>query len=391
MKRIMILMFGIMSAIIVNAQTMQLNKTSKSPFNYSVKVPDGNYRVTVTLGSRKKSGNTVVRAENRRLLLEEVPTKKGEFKTYSFVVNKRSTYINGKISVNIKPREKYYNTWDDSLNLEFNGKAPAVKEIKVEPDTVATTLFLCGNSTVVDQSNEPWASWGQMIPRWFDDKVCISNNAESGLTAATFLASNRLEKILSMMRKGDYVICEFGHNDQKEHKAGSGAWYNFSYNLKIFIDKVRAAGGNIIFVTPTQRRAFDDETHTKILETHKDYPDAMRAVAKREGVPVIELHDMTRTFFETLGYENSKRALVHYPANTFPNQPKALADNTHFNPYGAYEVSKMVIMGLKRLNAPLTKHLRKDWKDYNPAQPDDFNKFVWYPAVNSEVAKPDGN
>ena len=117
----------------------------------------------------------------------------------------------------------------------------------------------------------------------------------------------------------------------------------------------------------------------------------MRAVAKREGVPVIELHDMTRTFFETLGYENSKKSLVHYPANTYPNQPKALADNTHFNPYGAYEVAKMVVMGMKQLNLPIVKCLRADWKDFNPAQPDDFNKFVWYPSVNQDVTKPDGN
>ena len=95
------------------------------------------------------------------------------------------------------------------------------------------------------------------------------------------------------------MICEFGHNDQKEKSAGCGAWYNSSYNLKKFIDEVRKKGGNIIFVTPTQRRMFDKATHSKIQETHGDYPDAMRAVAKREGVPVIELHGMTRTFFET--------------------------------------------------------------------------------------------
>lgn len=266
-----------------------------------------------------------------------------------------------------------------------------MKEVKIERDTTATTIFLCGNSTVVDQPYEPWASWGQMIPRWFGPEVAISNNAESGLTAGSFLGSYRLDKILTMMKKGDYVICEFGHNDQKEKMAGAGAWYNFSYNLKVFIDKVRAKGGNIIFVTPTQRRRFDDATHSKILETHGDYPDAMRAVAKREGVPVIELHDMTRTFFETLGYENSKKALVHYPANTFPGQDKPLADNTHFNPYGAYEIAKMVVMGMKQLHLPIVKYLRSDWKDFNPAQPDDYNKFVWYNSVQQDVTKPDGN
>lgn len=367
------------------------NAKSNAPFTRNIEVPDGNYKVTVVLGSKKKAGNTVVRAENRRLMVDEVATKKGQFKTVEFVVNKRTPEIEKGKRVKVKDREKNYNTWDNAINLEFTGAAPAVKEVKIERDTTATTIFLCGNSTVVDQPYEPWASWGQMIPRWFGPEVAISNNAESGLTAGSFLGSYRLDKILTMMKKGDYVICEFGHNDQKEKMAGAGAWYNFSYNLKVFIDKVRAKGGNIIFVTPTQRRRFDDATHSKILETHGDYPDAMRAVAKREGVPVIELHDMTRTFFETLGYENSKKALVHYPANTFPGQDKPLADNTHFNPYGAYEIAKMVVMGMKQLNLPIVKYLRSDWKDFNPAQPDDYNKFVWYNSVQQDVTKPDGN
>lgn len=381
----------------ISAQTIQLdlskaqNVKSNAPFTRNIEVPDGNYKVTVVLGSKKKAGNTVVRAENRRLMVDEVATKKGQFKTVEFVVNKRTPEIEKGMRVKVKDREKNYNTWDNAINLEFTGAAPAVKEVKIERDTTATTIFLCGNSTVVDQPYEPWASWGQMIPRWFGPEVAISNNAESGLTAGSFLGSYRLDKILTMMKKGDYVICEFGHNDQKEKMAGAGAWYNFSYNLKVFIDKVRAKGGNIIFVTPTQRRRFDDATHSKILETHGDYPDAMRAVAKREGVPVIELHDMTRTFFETLGYENSKKALVHYPANTFPGQDKPLADNTHFNPYGAYEIAKMVVMGMKQLNLPIVKYLRSDWKDFNPAQPDDYNKFVWYNSVQQDVTKPDGN
>lgn len=381
----------------ISAQTIQLdlskaqNVKSNAPFTRNIEVPDGNYKVTVVLGSKKKAGKTVVRAENRRLMVDEVATKKGQFKTVEFVVNKRTPEIEKGKRVKVKDREKNYNTWDNAINLEFTGAAPAVKEVKIERDTTATTIFLCGNSTVVDQPYEPWASWGQMIPRWFGPEVAISNNAESGLTAGSFLGSYRLDKILTMMKKGDYVICEFGHNDQKEKMAGAGAWYNFSYNLKVFIDKVRAKGGNIIFVTPTQRRLFDDATHSKIQETHGDYPDAMRAVAKREGVPVIELHDMTRTFFETLGYENSKKALVHYPANTFPGQDKPLADNTHFNPYGAYEIAKMVVMGMKQLNLPIVKYLRSDWKDFNPAQPDDYNKFVWYNSVQQDVTKPDGN
>lgn len=380
-------------AATLSAQTIDTDmKPSKSvkPFYYSVEVPDGNYKVTVTLGSKKRAAATVVRAEARRLFVDETVTKKNRPVTVSFIVNKHSARINDRTSVKLKADEQGSPNWDDKLTLEFTGAAPAVEHIHIERDTTATTLWLCGNSTVVDQPKEPYTSWGQMVPVWFNDKMAVGNLAESGLTAGSFLAQNRLDKILSMMKKGDYVFCEFGHNDQKEKGPGMGAWYNFAFNLKKYIDLVRAKGGTIVFVTPTQRRFFD-KTRTKILETHGDYPDAMRAVAKREHVPVIELHDMTRTFFEALGYENSTRALVHYPAGTFPYQTKALADNTHFNPYGAYEVAKMVVMGMKALRLPIVKDLRPDWKDYDPAKPDDFKTFKWYPSSRIDVRKPDGN
>ena len=394
MRRILLLLTIVsLYSIKVRAQVVDtvLNKVSERPFYFSVPVEDGNYKVTVTLGNKKKAAQTVVRAESRRLMVENCVTKKGKFETYSFIVNKRSQEIPGGGKVSLKPRELDYLNWDSLLTLEFNGAAPAVQRICIEPDTTATTIFLCGNSTVVDQELEPWASWGQMIPRWFTDKVAISNHAESGLTVRTFLDGHRLDKVLSMLKKGDYVVCEFGHNDQKEKRPGDGAWYHFAHGLKTFIDRVRAANGHIIFITPTQRRSFDEATHTKIQETHLDYPDAMRAVAKREGVPVIELHDMTRTFFEALGYEGSKKALVHYPANTFPGQDKPLADNTHFNPYGAYEVAKMVVMGMKQLQLPVIGELKTDWQDFDAAHPDDPDAFVWYQAQKQDVIKPDGN
>ena len=397
MKRRHILAALCLAVLPAMAQTGTFDVNINSPQYFSVQVPDGNYLVTVTLGSKKRKAETVVRAESRRLMVENAATRKGQLTDYSFIVNKRSpayTVVTDKgvreERVKLKEREYDYLNWDDSLTLEFNGAAPAVARIKIEPDTTATTIFLCGNSTVVDQDSEPWASWGQMIPRWFDSSVAISNHAESGLTARTFLGGNRLEKILTMMRPGDYVVCEFGHNDEKEKRPGDGAWYHYVYNLKIFIDKVRQAGGHIIFCTPTQRRAWqDDNIHLK--DTHGDFPAAMRSVAEREGVPVIDLNNMTRTFFETLGFEGSKKALVHYPANTYPGQDKALADNTHFNPYGAYEVAKMVVAGMQRLDLPFMKGLRPDWTGYDPAVPDDPAAFRWYDAKVKDVRKPDGN
>ena len=393
MKKICLLLVAFwISLLSLQAQVVDtiLNRVGDKPFSFSVPVPDGNYKVTVTLGAKKRAAQTVVRAESRRHYTDLVSTRKGKFQTVSFIVNKHNPVIEGDVRVKLKPREVGYKNWDDSLNLSFCGPAPAVQRIQIEPATDVTTVFLCGNSTVVDQENEPWASWGQMITRWFTPEVAIANFAESGLSCTTFLAQLRLDKILSQLKKGDYVIVEFGHNDEKEKKPGDGAWYSYSRNLKIFVDRVRQAGGTIIFCTPTARRFFNEDQKT-LQNTHGDYPEAMKTVARRENVPVIDLTQMSTTFYETLGFEGSKKSLVHYPANTFANQDKPLADNTHFNPFGAWEIAKMIVMGLKQIDSPLAGCLRADWQDFDPAHPDNPDTFVWHMSDGGNLTKPDGN
>ena len=244
MKQLLFLTLALAANLSLRAQTIDtlLYISSVNPIDFSVKVPDGNYRVTVTLGSKKRAAQTIVRAESRRHYTDVVTTKKGQFQTVTFTVNKHEPLIDGTTSVKLKPRELHYKNWDNALNLQFCGSAPAVQRITIEPDSQAVTVFLCGNSTVVDQEEEPWASWGQMITRWFDERVVIANYAESGLSATTFLAQLRLDKIMTQLRQGDYVICEFGHNDEKEKRPGDGAWYSYSRNLKIFADRVRQKG-----------------------------------------------------------------------------------------------------------------------------------------------------
>ena len=363
-------------------------ENSNEPFFFSVAVPDGNYRVTVQIGSKKKAGVTTLKGECRRLFIDNLKTKKGEIVTKSFIVNKRDSKIDEKENVGLKDRERGSLTWDEKLTLEINGSAPVIESITIEPANVPT-VYLCGNSTVVDQRNEPWASWGQMIPVFFNDQVAISNHAESGLAARSFLGSRRLKKILTTLKPGDFVFVEFGHNDSKEKGAGAGAYFSYMYNLKIFVDEVRAKGATPVLVTPTQRRQFDD--NAKIRNTHGEYPDAMKFLAQKENVALIDLNAMTKTLFEAMGVEPSKNALVHYPAHTFPGQEKPLADNTHFNPYGAYEVAKCVMEGIRQSDLSLKSYIREGYAPFNPAQPDAFETYHWDPSPFSEIEKPDGN
>lgn len=389
MKRITSIM-ALALSLTASAQSFHYDLSSRDGQKYSIseKVPDGNYRVTVTLGSKKKAGSTVVRGESRRLFIENEVTKKKETKVISFLINKRNTKISDKESVRIKDREKTKLNWDDELTLEITGDYSTVQSIDIERDETAPTIFLCGNSTVVDQDEEPWASWGQMIPRWLNDKICVANYAESGETASTFIGVGRLKKALTQMKKGDYIFMEFGHNDQKQKGPGTGAYYNFATALKTFIDEARQRGATPIFVTPTQRRSFKNG---KIEETHANYPEAMKWVAEREKVALIDLHEMTRTFYEAMGEEASKRAFVHYPANTYPGQTTALADNTHFNPYGAYELAKCIIEGWRTACPELMQYVRPEYQKFDPAHPDDRDAFHWVDSEKVDIVKPDGN
>lgn len=368
--------------------TSPVSKKQNRPMFFSVRVPEGDYKVTVTLGSRQYAGITALRAETRRMVVERIITKKGELRDVTFNVNVKTAYIDGQKTVKLQNREKEDWGWDNRLTLEFNGERPAVSRIRIEPNQPKTKIWLCGNSTVTDQDGEPYTSWGQILPYWFDENVSVENIAMSGLRTTSFIAQNRLAKIVQEANPGDYVLIEFGHNDEKDKSPGSGAWYNFTYNLKQFIDKLRPKGVNIILATPTERRNFKNG---KICATHGDYPDATRTVAKREGLPLIDLTASTTELYNAMGDSLSKRLLVHYPANSYPGQEKELKDNTHSNAFGAYEICKLVVMGLKSNGIEVVKYLRPDWKDFNPQSYDDWQRFYWPATPMNYSEKPAGN
>jgi lysophospholipase L1-like esterase len=360
---------------------------SDKPFYFSVKVPEGNYKVTLTLGNAKAATATTVKAESRRLMLENVITKAGEFVTQTFIVNIKDKQINTTEKVSLKPRENGKLDWDDRLSLEFDLN-PTVAAVKIEKVEDQITVFLAGNSTVVNQDDEPWAAWGQMIPRFFKPGVAISNHAESGLTLGSFLGSKRLQKILSIIKPGDYLFVEFGHNDQKEKGTNDGAWKSYTERMKLFIGEAKKKGAIPVIVTSTARRNFDSTGHN--VNSLGDYPAAARKAAQDEGVAMIDLNEMSTRFYEALGAEASKKALVHYPANTFPGQDKPLADNTHFNPYGAYELAKCIVEGIKLNKLGLAKFLI-DAPAFNPSNPDAVDGFYWPQSPRAATVKPDGN
>jgi lysophospholipase L1-like esterase len=156
--------------------------------------------------------------------------------------------------------------------------SPGSRTIEISKADDLPTIYLLGDSTVCDQPSEPYASWGQMLPRFFGARVAIANNAESGESLRSSLNAHRLEKVLSTMKPGDYLIIQYGHNDEKEKGDGVGAFTTYKADLKTFVAEARKRSGIPVLVTPVQRRTF--AANGKITNSHGDYPEAMRQVAK---------------------------------------------------------------------------------------------------------------
>ena len=202
-------------------------------------------------------------------------------------------------------------------------------------------------------------------------------------------APRRLKKIETLIQPGDYLIIEFGHNDEKIKGEENGPWRSYSDLLTEFIQMAKSKGAIPILVTPTQRRFFNENGTLKA--THGEFPDAMRAVATRNNVSLIDITKITTDLYEAWGDPLSRKAFVQYPANTFPGQTNILEDNTHFNSFGANEVVRCVITGIQKLPIPLKQHILPSVTTYNPKQPNMFSNWTLPMSSRFEAVKPDGN
>jgi hypothetical protein len=140
---------------------------AQTPFTFAVDVPEGNYDVTLRFGDKKAAASATVKAEARRLMIEKVTTPAGKFDSRTFTVNRRTPEITTGRRVSLNKRElgpPVGANWDDHLTLEFLGSPGALDSLEIKPSPQAVTVFIAGDSTVNDQSNEPWAGWGQILP-----------------------------------------------------------------------------------------------------------------------------------------------------------------------------------------------------------------------------------
>ena len=343
--------------------------TGDKPFYFSIRLPEGNYKVTVTLGDNAVESTTTVKAELRRLMLEKVRTEAGKFVTKTIMVNTRTPVISTGGRVKLKDREKTTEAraWDDRLTLEFNDEHPCVCALEVSRDDNVPTIYILGDSTVCDQSQEPWNSWGQMLPRFLKPGVVVANHAESGESVRSSLGAGRMDKVMSIIKQGDYLFVQYGHNDMKDRSPNALATYKS--NLKQLVADTRAKGVTSVLITSMERKNGVNS------DTLGDYPETVRRVAGEENVALIDLHAVSKVLYTAWG----------------ENIDIAFQDGTHHNSYGSYQLAKCIVEGIRQNKLDLAEYIVDDFQGFDPSHPDPVDSFSIPASPNQTARALEGN
>ena len=223
------------------------------------------------------------------------------------------------------------------------------------------TVYLAGDSTCANKLPEkhPETGWGEMMQQYFDPaKVVIDNHAQNGRSTKTFISEGRWQAIVDKLKKGDFVLVQFGHNDASKEK---GERYTppdaYRANLIRFIGDVKEKKASIVLMTPVMRRRFDKDGN--FVDSHGEYPDIVRSVAKEQKVPLIDMHRKSEAVIKRYGVEGSRALFLQFKPDENPNYPKGVEDNTHFVPKGAEEMAKLVIEGIREEKLKLRKYIKK--------------------------------
>ncbi len=224
--------------------------------------------------------------------------------------------------------------------------------------TQAPVLFMIGDSTMANKPDKayPERGWGQLLPTFFDSTFVIENHAQNGRSTRSFIYEGRWDSVCSKLKKGDYVVIQFGHNDgsiQKTERYTTPVEYR--YNLTKFVNETRRVGATPILCTPVVRRNFEEG---KLVDTHGEYPDIVRQVAKELNVSLIDMHSKSQLLVQQLGKEASLPLFLQIPAGLFEKVPDGKIDNTHFSEKGATAMASLFVEGVTEQNVELKKNFK---------------------------------
>jgi lysophospholipase L1-like esterase len=223
-------------------------------------------------------------------------------------------------------------------------------------------VYLIGDSTMCEyeQKRAPLTGWGMPFKYFFDSNVIIDNRAKGGRSTRTFLSEGRWQPIADSLKEGDYVLMQFGHNDEakeERYKDRYTSVSDYKTNLVKFITETRAKKAIPVIITPVSRMRFD--SNGKQQETHAEYTAACYGIAKQHNVPLIDLDKKSRELYDQLGPENTKLLFMQLQPGENPSYPEGQKDNTHFNEYGARRIAQLVLQQIKQLDLELSEHIIK--------------------------------
>lgn len=229
--------------------------------------------------------------------------------------------------------------------------------------TNLVTVHMIGDSTMANKPvipANPERGWGQMLHMYFNESVRVLNYAQNGRSSKSFINEGRWENVRTALKPGDFVVIQFGHNDEKTNDVsrGTAPFGEFSENLKRFIRESREKQATPILATPVARRKFDETG--RLTNTHGVYPEAVRKVAAAENVPLLDLTVATEKLLQQLGPESSKRLFRWIPADEFGPGSKSWEDDTHFNAYGASRVCDLAVVEIAAKVPELAGHLNRN-------------------------------
>lgn len=282
-------------------------------------------------------------------------------------------------------------------------------------DKPVITVFMIGDSTMADKNltgGNPERGWGQMLPGYFSEDIRVDNHAMNGRSSKSFIDEGRWDKVLSLVKKGDYVFIQFGHNDEKpkaDRHTDPGT--TFDANLRKFVNETRAKGGIPVLFNSIVRRNFgvaadaqtvkaavnqDDfrkdakhepsaavkpEEGKKLIDTHGAYLDSPRNVAKELNVPFVDMNKITHDLVEGLGPDKSKELFMWVAPNTVPAMPKGREDNTHLNVYGGRVIAGLTVGAIAEVVPGLAKYVRH--YDFVVAQDGSGDFFTVQEAIDA--------
>jgi lysophospholipase L1-like esterase len=219
-------------------------------------------------------------------------------------------------------------------------------------------VFLAGDSTVSGNHAAPMEGWGEVLQSFMNGDVTVHNEAFSGRSSKSFIDEGRLDQIEANIGSGDYLLIQFGHNDQKpDEERRTEPFSTYKSYLKRYIDVARSKEAVPVLISSVQRRKFDE--HGNHLDTHGDYPMAMKQLAEECDVPFIDLDVRSKALLESLGPEQSKSLFVWLEPGESLNYPDGIQDDTHFSEYGAKQMAQLVIEAIEQLRLPLSAYIVK--------------------------------